>query len=217
MELLQNTIFINLESRKDRLKNVQEELTKIGVVGERFNDIQTKNGAVGCSMSHIKCLEMAKERGYEQVFICEDDISFTNPSLFLENIQKFYENEDEILWDVLITGGNVCPPHIVVTDYCSRVLNCQTTLGYIVKKEYYDTLLLNFKQGLTNLIRNPANHREFAIDIYWKKLQMQDYWYIITPLTVSQRPDYSDVEKRNVDYNRLMLDIEKTWLRPVPR
>ena len=73
MELLKHTIFINLEHRKDRLEHVLVELKKINInAPERFNAIKTANGAVGCSMSHIKCLELAKERNYPFVFICEE-------------------------------------------------------------------------------------------------------------------------------------------------
>jgi GR25 family glycosyltransferase involved in LPS biosynthesis len=212
MDLLQYIFYINLESRKDRLEQVQIELSKLGVVGERFNAIQTKTGSIGCTMSHIRCLELAKERGYEQIFICEDDICFLDPELFKKNLQNFYDN-DEIMWDMLIVSGNNVPPFMKVTEYCTRVFYCQTTTGYIVKKHYYDTLLNNYKEGINKLIREPEKHGLYAIDMYWKKLQKQDFWYILTPLTVVQRPGYSDVEKRIVDYSRFMLDLEKPWIQ----
>lgn len=213
MELFKHTLYINLEERKDRLAQVQGELAAMGIEGERFNAVKTKTGAVGCTMSHIRCLQLAKERGYEQVFICEDDIVFTDPELFKTNLERFYDN-DEFVWDVLFVSGNNGPPFFVVSDYCSRVWNCQTTAGYIVKRSYYDTLLANFKEGLQFLLREPTKPMLYAIDMYWKRLQAQDYWYIITPLTVIQRPGFSDVENREVDYTKLILDFEKPWLKP---
>lgn len=213
MDLFQHTLYINLESRKDRLQEVNAELAKLGISNaERFNAIHTKTGSIGCTMSHIKCIEIAKERGYEQVFICEDDIHFLDPDLFKKNLQKFHE-DDEIMWDMLIVCGNNVPPFMQVKDYCCRVFYCQTTTGYIVKKHYYDTLIQNYKEGLHKLMREPENHRLYAIDMYWKTLQRQDYWYMLTPLTVTQRAGYSDVEKRVVDYTGLMLDLEKPWIQ----
>jgi glycosyl transferase family 25 len=211
MDILQNTFYINLEHRTDRLEHVQNELKKIGINGERFNAIKTKSGAVGCTLSHIKCLELAKERNYEEVFICEDDITFTNPKLFLENLQKFCDNDD-IMWDVLIIGGNNVPPYKQYYDYCARVFNCQTTTGYIVKQDFYDIIIKNFKEGLFNLMKNPENKREYAIDIYWKKLQMENFWYMITPPTVTQYTNYSDIEGRETYYDNLLLDMNKTWM-----
>ena len=211
MDIFEHTLFINLDHRKDRLEHVEKELEKMGIKGERFNAIKTASGAIGCTLSHIKCLEIAKERDYEQVFICEDDITFTNPDLFKQNIEKFCMNED-IMWDVLIIGGNNVPPYKQYYDYAARVFNCQTTTGYIVKQEFYNTMIKKFKEGVANLMRDPANKRMFAIDIYWKKLQMENFWYMITPPTVTQYENYSDIENRNLNYDHLLLDMDKPWL-----
>jgi GR25 family glycosyltransferase involved in LPS biosynthesis len=211
MELLKNTLYINLEHRKDRLEHVNSEFKKIGITAERVNAVKMNTGAVGCTMSHIKCIELAKQRDYEYVFICEDDITFRNPDLFKRNLQRFYENDD-INWDLLIIGGNNVPPFQQVTEYCARVFYCQTTTGYVVKKHYYDTLLKNFRESAAGLMREPNNPSTYALDMYWKRLQLQDFWYMITPPTVTQYESYSDIENRNVNYENMMLDMEKPWL-----
>ena len=212
MELFKNTIFINLEHRQDRHNHVIKQLESLNINGTRLNAVKLKNGALGCTISHIKCLELAKDNNWDQVFICEDDIVFTNPKLLLNNIQLFHKNND-INWDVLIIGGNNCPPYTTITDYCIKVSSCQTTTGYIVKKHYYDTLLKNFKESANNLLKNPEQKKLYALDIYWKQLQKIDNWYMITPVTVIQKEDYSDIEQRVVKYEHLMLDLEKKWLK----
>ena len=211
MELLKNTLYINLEHRKDRLEHVTKQMNMMGITAERVNAVKMNTGAVGCTMSHIKCLELAKQRDYEYVFICEDDITFRNPDLFKRNLQKFYD-DDDINWDLLIIGGNNVPPFQQVTEYCARVFYCQTTTGYIVKKHYYDTLLKNFRESAAGLMREPNNPSTYALDMYWKRLQLQDFWYMITPPTVTQYESYSDIENRNVNYENMMLDMEKPWL-----
>lgn len=215
MELFTNTFFINLENRTDRLAHVQAELQKMGILGERVNAVKSKAGGIGCTLSHIRCLEEAKKRGYEQVFICEDDISFTNPPLLTQQLQKFWDDKN-IQWDVLIIGGNVVPPYNQLGDYCARVFNCQTTTGYVVKKGMYDVLLENFKESSQLQMRNPGEpgvSNPYALDIYWKRLQLQYFWWIITPLTVTQYENYSEIENRVTNYDHLMLDMEKTWLK----
>jgi glycosyl transferase family 25 len=149
MELFKNTLFINLEHRTDRLQHSKREFQKLGIRTERVNAVRTKTGAIGCTLSHIRCLEMAKKRDYEYVFICEDDICFTNPELLKSNMELFARN-NTFHWDVLIIGGNNVPPYDIITDYYARIYNCQTTTGYIVKKHYYDTLLVNFKESAQN-------------------------------------------------------------------
>lgn len=211
MELFTTTLYINLEHRKDRFTHVNIELQKMGIIGQRFNAVKTKIGAIGCTMSHIKCLELAKERGYEQVFICEDDIKFLNCDVLKDSLQKFYDDK-YIEWDVLLIGGNNVPPYQKIGDYCIRVSNCQTTTGYIVKKHYYDTLIDNFRESVQNLLKEPKNAKMYALDMYWKQLQGKDKWYMLIPFTVTQCESYSDIEERNVDYTHLMLDMDKEWL-----
>lgn len=214
-QILENTHFINLEHRIDRLVHVKNELAKIGVTGTRFNAIKTTNGAIGCSMSHLKCLEIARQAEAPFVFICEDDIQFLDAPLFMKQFEKFCENA-KLDWDVLIVSGNICPPYQPVGDFCVRLVNCQTTTGYIVQKHYYDTLINNVKEGIKLLLSNPANKREYAIDIYWKRLQPIGRWYMITPPTVVQLEGFSDVEGRTTNYKNLMTDMNKEWLFKQP-
>lgn len=210
MEYLQNCLYINLNHRTDRCEHVEEQLSNMGIPGTRFSAIKMDDGAVGCTFSHIKCLEIAKEKGWEHVFICEDDIHFLDPETFKTSFRQFIDSGIE--WDVILVAGNNSIPYQVVSPFCIKVYNCQTTTGYVVKREYYDTLISNYREGVTNLLRNPRNRREFALDIYWKRLQNTGKWFLITPITVSQLAGYSDIECRHTDYGALMTSISKEWL-----
>jgi len=67
-------------------------------------------------------------------------------------------------------------------------------------------------------MREPHNHRLYAIDKYWFNLQQSDYWFLVTPLTVVQREDYSDIEKRRTNYKKPMTDLDKkSYFRTVPQ
>ena len=161
-------------------------------------------------MSHLKCLEIAKENDWEHILIVEDDIKFLNPELFITQINKFFNLHSD--WDVVLIAGNNLPPHEIIDDSCVKVSQCQTTTGYIVKQHYYNTLIDNIRNGITNLIKEPTHHYLYAIDKYWFKLQQLNNWYLITPLSVTQREDYSDIEKRPTNYSRVMTDLNKEWL-----
>lgn len=212
MDLLKHTLFINLDHRKDRLEHCLHEFDKMGISAERVSAVKMASGAVGCTLSHIKCLELAKERKYDHVFICEDDITFLNPSILHNRLQCIHDHPT-ILWDVLIIGGNNVPPYDPITDFCVKVYLCQTTTGYIVKSHYYDTLIRNFRESAAQLLRDPENKPMYALDMYWKRLQQRDQWLMLIPATVTQYESYSDIENRVVDYTHLMLDTEKSWLR----
>jgi glycosyl transferase family 25 len=204
---IKHAFYINLLSRPDRKQHVENQLKNIGINAERFNAIKMPNGAIGCSMSHLKIIETAKANNWDHVLIVEDDILFTNPNLFVQQFNKFLSNHKD--FDVVLIAGNNLPPYLTIDDSCVQVTHCQTTTGYLVQKHYYDTIIKNYKDGILFLMKEPYNHILYAIDKYWFNLQAIHKWYLITPLSVTQREDYSDIEKRPTNYTSVMLDLDK--------
>ena len=212
IEDIKHVFYINLASRPDRKQHVEAQLTSIGITDfKRFNAIKLPNGALGCSLSHLKCLETAKAEGWSHLLIVEDDILFLNPELFKNQLNKFLSTHKS--WDTILVAGNNIPPYQPIDDTCVRVFSCQTTTGYIVQNHYFDTLIENIRIGINKLIGFPDKHVLYAIDKYWFQLQKKDKWYLIIPLSVTQREDYSDIEKRPTNYSRAMLDLDKSTFK----
>ena len=73
--------YINLEHRKDRKKQITNELNKMKIPINkivRVNAIRNKrNGHIGCCKSHIKALNNALTNNYKYTMILEDDFIFT--------------------------------------------------------------------------------------------------------------------------------------------
>ena len=205
---IKHIFYINLHHRSDRKEHVENQLLSIGLKGERFNAIKMENGAIGCSMSHLKLLQEAVKNNLSHILIVEDDITFLEPEVFKTQMNKFFELHET--WDVVLFAGNNMPPYETVDETCIKVSRCQTTTGYLVNGHYIKVLLQNIKMGLTNLLNKPDDKMNFAIDKFWFHLQKIDNWYLIIPLTVIQREDYSDIEKKVTKYERLMTDIDKS-------
>jgi glycosyl transferase family 25 len=208
---IKNVFYINLEKRKDRRSHIEEQLTAVGFTNfERFNAFETQNGRIGCSLSHIKCLELAQARKYNHVLICEDDTLFTEPTVIINQLNSFLQSK--IPFDVLMLAGNNLPPYTVINETCVKVQQCQTATCYLVMAHYFQTLIKNYKEGLRLLLKQPENHFFYALDKYWFTLQQKDKWYLLTPLTVVQLDSYSDIENCQKNYAKLMLDLDKTAL-----
>jgi GR25 family glycosyltransferase involved in LPS biosynthesis len=213
---VKNIFYINLEARTDRRQNIESQLPRVGFqTFERFNAIKMANtstnaGRVGCTLSHIKCLEIAKERAYNHLLICEDDVIFLDPALFQKQFNAFLAKGHK--WDVVLLAGNNVPPYERIDDTCVAVTRCQTTTSYLVAGHYFDTLLENMREGLQRLLREPARHIDYAVDKYWLRLQQKDNWFLITPLTVVQREDFSDIEGKRTNYMHMMVDLDKPHL-----
>ena len=198
-----NVFYINLNSRTDRKLLVENELNELEWKYERFPAIEKEDGRLGCSMSHLRVLMTAKERNLDHVIILEDDIHFKKPRFFNEHLKKAITHD----FDVLLIAGNIRPP-ITPTNNPNlfRVQKSYTTTGYIVKKHYYDKLIHNYKMGILQLMKNPEQMGRYEIDVFWDTLQQEDNWFIIMPRTVTQLVDYSDILKKDINYDHLMLD-----------
>ena len=204
---IKHAFYINLDSRPDREIHVEKQLANIGINAERFKAIKLTNGALGCSISHLKILEMAQKKNWDHVLILEDDIKFLNPELFVNQFNNFLKINKT--FDVVLIAGNNMPPFTNVDNTCVKVTRCQTTTGYLVKNHYFETIIHNYRKGIEKLMKNPEHHKLYALDKYWFHIQEKHNWYLIIPLTVVQRPDYSDIEKRATDYSKIMTDLDK--------
>lgn len=207
---ISNLLYINLDSRIDRRTHFESQFNKIGLHTQRFSAIRNNDGAIGCSMSHIACLELAIRNNWDHVLVCEDDATMTNPGQLVYQVNQFLTRFKDA-WDVLLLSGNNYQPFRQESPECVRVANCQTATAYLACRPYFKKLLANFKEGLKKLIAEPSQQPKYAIDQYWKNLQRTDRWYLIVPVTVIQRPDYSDISKQHVDYSRHMTQVNKKW------
>jgi len=208
---IQHILYINLDNRTDRREKVVNELAEVGFLNksiERFSAIKMSTPAIGCSISHLKCLEKAKSLGWDHVLIVEDDIHFTDPALFKTQFNKLLSSN--LNYDVIMLGGNNAGAYKIIEDYAVKVTRCLTTTGYLVKSNYYDTLIHNYRNGIQFFLQFTNLPHKYAIDTYWNSLQQKDNWYVVYPLCVSQHVSYSDIENRMVNYDNYMLILDKS-------
>jgi glycosyl transferase family 25 len=195
IKLVPKVIYINLDKRKDRNKQILGELNNFSNNYLRLSATFNEIGALGCSMSHIRCLEYAIKNNLENILVLEDDFKFIRNKKEITYIINNFINTEEN-WDVLLLSCNREKRSPYSKDI-DRVKNSQTTSGYLVNKHYYQKLLDNYKLGYSKL-KETNNQSKYAIDQYWKLLQKPDNWFVIK--AGIQRASYSDIQKANVDY-----------------
>lgn len=186
--------YINLDSRTDRWEHIENIFYNFDIDKyQRFSAVYHDDGIIGCGKSHLKVLELARERGYKNVLIIEDDFDFLISKEEFENIveQIFINgfNGDVCMFSYnLITSCEIGEPHKV------RVLEAQTASCYLVMSHYYDTLINNLNDGLI-LLEQTGEHWNYANDQYWKILQKNDLWYASSIRVGKQIDGYSDNSK----------------------
>lgn len=191
-------VYINLDKRTDRKEEIETELNNFNLSYERYPAIYNSYGAIGCSQSHLNVLKLARDRGYKNILILEDDFTFlVSKEEFEFNLKSFFEKFQD--YNVCMISYNLCE-HQEIKDECvNRVLSAQTTSGYIVNSNYYDKLIDIFEKAIP-LLEKTGEHWNYACDTVWKSLQRIDKWYYFKTHINKQHPGYSDIEKNNTNY-----------------
>jgi len=202
-EKIDRVIYINLDIRPDRRLHIENEIQWANIPINkivRLNAIKNEIGYIGCTLSHIACLEYAIKENLENILILEDDFTFKKNNEYIVNsINKI---EEIIDWNVILLSANL-RNFSKKKENIYKVSNGKTTAGYIVNKNYFRILCERFKESLNNLIET-NDYSKFAIDVYWKELQERDNWYTFFPTLGYQKQDYSDIEKRIVNYGDII-------------
>lgn len=191
--------YINLNRRLDRRHQIEDELHRMGISAERFPAIAHSAPGLGCVLSHLAVLKLARARGYPSVIIFEDDFEFlVTTSEYAEILSKVPED-----FDVVMLGRYL----IEVAPYnetFGKVLKATTASGYMVHQRFYDRLIENlgeaaglFHRCLVEQVR-PADYMN---DQYWCRLQPSATWLYTLKRVGKQRPSYSDLVGDRVAYN----------------
>jgi glycosyl transferase family 25 len=204
---------INLDSRPDRWKEAKEQFDGLQINVERISAIkgtdlnldwppEIKEGAVGCSLSHLFVMKMAKHLQLNNYLVLEDDIEFDEN--FNEKFLDIYENQVPKDWDMLYLGGQHFHG-MNLQQISENVFKCEYTLtthSFAVKNTVYD-LFINKLIDITK-----------PCDVHFAESHKHINAYVIIPHLTWQGQSYSDVENANVDYTFLKQHKYPQWGRP---
>lgn len=176
----------------DRLSRNQilEELKKIeGITYEVIPAVIHHEPGVGCTLSHLKCIEYAKQNDWEYVLILEDDTVFTDN--VNEVFKKTFQEVCEYEWNLLYLGGLIRSKSKKISDSLVHVIKTNTTHAYVIHKRFYDI-------ALSIDVNN-------VIDKSYRALSFKHKMYMCNPMIAFQKPGWSSIQQAHVDYTPEML------------
>ena len=190
------TLLINLDSRPDRLEQVMSAFSAWPSRPERISAIKATPGWKGCTLSHIRCIEIGAERGLPWVLYIEDDCYLTRTGLrqFMDVLPYLWAHRDE--WDLfsggttMITGHELVsrqPPLFKVSGYASHFI--------LVNGRAYSKILKEVNKDAPP-----------KIDHYYK-LNMREWTTV--PYIALQKESKSDIEVGVKNYSPMFQKAEK--------
>lgn len=188
--------YLNLDRRPDRNQDCIDELSKCGIVAERFSATDAKElnlkPWMGCLLSNLEIIKTAKSKGFKNILILEDDVIFNDEfdTLFNSYINQIPDN-----WDMLYLSGN----HNEHSGYqinkiSENIIKCfitYSTHSFAVNSTVYD-LIINY---LTYNQTKP-------VDVLYTEIQRMCNAYSLSPGLTTQRVGFSDIENAVVDHQK---------------
>lgn len=188
---------INLPSETERLAATMDELLALDIRhAERFEAVARDDGALGCALSHLACLEEMGERGWTSMLVCEDDAEFLVDRSRLDVLVDAFLDDPRA--EVACLAYFVWESRPYDRLYL-QATSVQTCACYLLKRSIAGDLAEVWRDGAERLARGePAAAN--ACDRSWAKLQRRHVFLVPAIRVARQRPAYSAVERRPVRY-----------------
>jgi glycosyl transferase family 25 len=191
-------LVINLPERTDRWSVLQNTLDSTGLSYERVNAIKRTPGWKGCSLSHRRCVEIAKERRWPWVLILEDDCRLLPKwqEEFTHILPSLWQKKDT--WE-LFNGG----PSTLLQSHC---ISLSPPLFSV--KAYGTHFILLHCGSYDKVLRDVGDH--LRIDVYYTESMKT---LCTVPHLATQQTTYSDIERKVLDYSHNFQKTENKLTR----
>lgn len=210
--------YINMDSRTDRRERFEKMSKEFNVPAirvsasvvsdeeatplyEGHNDPRRKF-KIGCTLSHQSIVRTAKENGFKNCLVFEDDCVLLDS--YKSKIQQCVDELKNIEWDLFYLGGEP-------NNYCKSISNNLAEMGqdggvycahaYAINNTYYDTVL-NFSPNQADVIDLLYLHYHGRC-ILSKEL-----------LAIQEDNIYSDLRGHKVSSSNVMINA---WNKYVPQ
>ena len=217
---------ISLEECVSKREKILLQATKFGL---QIEFVIVKRNPVphrGCAESHLKCIQIAKDRNLDYVCILEDDCLFLEPRMNEAMEREPTSTSLPTDWEMVYLGynalrGYLCSPHLM------NLIVSLTTHAYIVRSSIYDDILEGFRSQWWHIPEmydiEPYDmdflYAKDIIDVFYGKYicHRRGQSYGIYPMLATQSPDVSTISGGFIDHS---IALEEHVLRvldtPVP-
>lgn len=199
---------INLDKRTDRWESVQKNFKEYPFFLQRFSAIRHERGWIGCGLSHMRIVQMAKEAKMPYVLIIEDDCHPTEHMKYWSDIRRWlHTHKDE--WDLFL-GGNCYYNYLNIFEKPIKTIKPLCKLNETINLYYTKLMCTQFLY-----INSTAYDKYLAwelgqdnpVDMWPDKKNMRTISCV--PFIAIQGSDISDIRGYKMDYNKIFLKSEK--------
>ena len=177
--------------------------------GQMMEENERRNMELACKLSHLRLIKYAKDKGYKNILIFEDDARLVDGFIDkLESIVQrvtngklfFFDGHFQTMeiviknapfWQMLYLGVNHINPPVEIDGNLCRVITGFTTHAYAVNCTAYDLLL------------SALDYRGQADVLYADYIHPLGHSYAISPNIAYQEDGFSDITLKEESYKQL--------------
>lgn len=210
-------VYINLNIRTDRRDEIEVELSRLEVPKSKIlrwaATRNTKNGALGCAMSHVAVLEHINtlSDNIKNILILEDDFNFTGDATCVKESLREFLTYSPDMWDMILLSYVV----IQREDYNSLISRCLKSYlasGYLINRLSLPKILARFKEACDGLERT-GDSRTYAIDNYWWTIMRDRKTFYFNKALGYQRRSYSNLDSAMCERSSRIQIANATLIR----
>lgn len=191
-------VLINLASRPDRLVESSLELKRHKIPFEVVPAIKNENGQQGISDTLRGLFRETLDAGHRNVLVFEDDVRMVVEPEEFERVMDLALIELPSHWDMLYLGANLPDPK-QVKEFSAHLL--RTTRALSLHAVAYS------RWAMEQIISLPPS---MPIDLQIaQEINTCGGSFVTYPLLCTQRPGYSNIEKKDVSYTHYIEDRYK--------
>ena len=209
MDLKERVLVINLEERNDRWKNIYERLKKLSISPNLVKAIRAP-GSLGPGLSHLTCIEMAKNKGWDFLVVLEDDAKVEIDTF--QRLQEIFPSLPKN-WDIIIGGASGLKSCIPIHEEWIKI-HFFTGLHFVIYRESSYEMVLNWKKFPRTRGFKGVGSKLPHLDQYLSMIS-QNNLNIYCPRKFICRTEngYSDVREREVDDTSIFDEAQEIALK----
>ncbi len=187
---------INLEHRKDRWLECQQEFERAGLEVERFNAFSGDNRVLAFNKSQYGSLKKALADGCDTFLVLEDDVVFKSYNHLPQAISELPRD-----WDLFYLGANLVGSDVMrfqrpvrTGQYVSRLYDCWQSHAIAYTRKAAQWIVDHFDDTVVTA-ENPIYDEWLRVRVH-KSMKS----FIVNPQIAVQRPGFSDLWQNQADY-----------------
>jgi GR25 family glycosyltransferase involved in LPS biosynthesis len=198
---------INLDRRLDRwencLKHFEEKniqnVIRVSAIDGRLLKLKNIQSNVNVSnlalkLTTINILEDAIKNNLDNFLLLEDDVIFNDNIFDLKKYLDFLPQD----WDMVYFGIN--------STFCKgKYAPLKINENILKLRCGFTTHCVGYNKKSFEFIVDKLKNIDEPNDVIYSNIQKDINVYCFTPMVASQRPDFSDIENKYVDYTSVIL------------